>query len=230
MTDLHTHILPGMDDGAQSVEEALEMLRVLRQQGVDTVALTPHFYADEETITVFLSRRQKAWEAFFEKAKGPEYPKLILGAEVAWMPEMSEWPDLDKLCYQDTSVLLVELPTMPWTSTMFQQLYSMENRRGVMPMIAHIDRYFSIQRRESIEKLLETGYPIQISCDAFLRIRTRKKALKVIAEHEGVLISDCHNLLERAPRWDKALKIIKKRLGSRITSEVTSITDEILAD
>ena len=48
MTDLHTHILPEMDDGAESVEMSLDMLRMERDQGVDAVVLTPHFYRDRE--------------------------------------------------------------------------------------------------------------------------------------------------------------------------------------
>ena len=48
MTDLHTHILPGMDDGAKTVEDSLAMLRMEYDQGVDTVVLTPHFYRDRE--------------------------------------------------------------------------------------------------------------------------------------------------------------------------------------
>ena len=45
MIDFHSHILPGMDDGSKSTQESLEMLDMLRAQGVDTVAATPHFYA-----------------------------------------------------------------------------------------------------------------------------------------------------------------------------------------
>ena len=63
MTDLHTHILPGMDDGAESVEMSLDMLRMERDQGVDAVVLTPHFYRDRERPEHFLNRRRAAGEA-----------------------------------------------------------------------------------------------------------------------------------------------------------------------
>ena len=62
MTDLHTHILPGMDDGAVSVETSLEMLRMERDQGVDAVVLTPHFYRDRERPEQFLARRRASAE------------------------------------------------------------------------------------------------------------------------------------------------------------------------
>ena len=91
MTDLHTHILPGMDDGAQTIEEALALLQTQAQQGVDAVALTPHFYGRRESVESFLSRREAAWQQLLEATAGLQTPKLILGAEVSWMPEMDQW-------------------------------------------------------------------------------------------------------------------------------------------
>jgi protein subunit release factor B len=55
MTDLHTHILPGMDDGSPDVETSIAMLRMEAEQGVHTVVLTPHFYRDRERPEHFLS-------------------------------------------------------------------------------------------------------------------------------------------------------------------------------
>ena len=57
MTDLHTHILPGMDDGAKDAQMSIAMLRAQRDQGVDTVVLSPHFYGDREDVDRFLRRR-----------------------------------------------------------------------------------------------------------------------------------------------------------------------------
>ena len=58
MTDLHTHILPGIDDGAPDMETALHMLEAEDKQGVNTVALTPHFYRSREHIADFLAEKQ----------------------------------------------------------------------------------------------------------------------------------------------------------------------------
>jgi len=60
LTDLHTHILPGMDDGARNVAMSLAMLEAERAQGVDTVVLTPHFYREREDAERFLQRREAA--------------------------------------------------------------------------------------------------------------------------------------------------------------------------
>lgn len=230
MTDLHTHILPGMDDGAQSAEEALAMLRAQAQQGVDTVALTPHFYRRREHVADFLARRETAWTQLLEATKGQECPNLLLGAEVAWMSDMTEWPELEMLCYQGTKMLLVELPVMPWTDNVFRELYSLEVRRGVMPMIAHLDRYFHCQRKKDIERLLEMGYPVQVSAEALFYLFDRKWALKLLENYDGLLISDCHNLSDRAPNLGNAMKIVEKKLGRQVAGEIAAITDEILTD
>ena len=60
MKDLHTHILPAMDDGAATIEDALAMLQEQTRQGVEMVALTPHFYRDTESVDEFLKRRDHA--------------------------------------------------------------------------------------------------------------------------------------------------------------------------
>ena len=61
MIDIHTHILPGMDDGARDVKEALSLIDLLRKQGVSGAVLTPHYYPHEETVNEFLKRREEAY-------------------------------------------------------------------------------------------------------------------------------------------------------------------------
>ncbi|MBE6958439.1 MAG: hypothetical protein E7447_04735 [Ruminococcaceae bacterium] len=230
MTDLHTHILPKMDDGAQSVKEALEMLQAQAEQGVDAVALTPHYYGREESIKDFLARRDAAFKQLSRAAEGKDVPQMILGAEVAWMPNMAEWPELEKLCYQGSNVILVELPMTPWTDATFQQLYKMENRRGVTPMIAHFDRYFQCQKERNIHRLLETGYPIQISAGSLYRFFTRHKPMSMLKYCDGILISDCHNMEDRRPNIGGAMTIVAKKLGNQMAAQLADLTDEILMD
>jgi len=230
MTDLHTHILPGMDDGAQSVDEAVKMLHMEAEQGIDTVALTPHFYRHSESVTEFLARRDAAWRELSQAVQGETVPSMILGAEVAWMPEISQWPDLERLCYQDTKLLVVELPTAPWAGNVFTQLYGIENRRGIMPVIAHVDRHFRTQSRRNLYKLFATGYPLQVSAEALLKFTTRGKALELLKYCDGLLISDCHNLETRAPKLGAAMAVVEKKLGTRMARDIMAITDDVLED
>ena len=57
MIDWHSHVLPNMDDGSQSVDVSRSMLRALKEQGIETIIATPHFDADSESIDSFLERR-----------------------------------------------------------------------------------------------------------------------------------------------------------------------------
>lgn len=59
MIDFHCHILPKMDDGSDSINTSLAMLREEHTQGVNRVVLTPHFYCEEESIEAFLQRRKR---------------------------------------------------------------------------------------------------------------------------------------------------------------------------
>lgn len=228
MTDLHTHILPGMDDGAKTEEDALALLRLQQKQGVDTVALTPHFDRQNEEIPEFLARRESAWAQLSNKTAGQNFPKMILGAEVCWMSGIAQWPDLEKLCYQGTRILLVELPFRPWNDETFHQLYSLENCRGLLPMIAHVDRYLPFQNKAHLEQLLEMGYPIQVSADALFYTHGRKRVLDFLQNNDAVLISDCHNLTKRKPNMGDGLKIVEKKLGSDFAHRIAELSDEIL--
>ena len=64
MIDFHSHILPGVDDGSASVEESLELLRMLASQGVDTVVATPHFIPTERRSGIFLTDGTRRTKSF----------------------------------------------------------------------------------------------------------------------------------------------------------------------
>ena len=68
MLDVHTHILPGMDDGSKNIRQSLAMLHRERKQGVSDVILTPHFYASQESPQKFLHRRAEAVSVLAEAA------------------------------------------------------------------------------------------------------------------------------------------------------------------
>ena len=230
MTDLHTHILPGMDDGAQTVQESISMLLAEASQGVDTVALTPHYYRNQETVESFLARRDAAWKVLQEHTKDIDCPKMILGAEVAWFPGMADMLELEQLCYQGTKTMLVELPTTPWGDIVYHQLYRLEGRRGIMPMIAHIDRYFRLQSKKNLIRLLDMGYPVQISAESLRSILGRSWAMNLLRYSDALLISDCHNMLDRKPNMDIGIKKMEIKLGRELTREIIDLTDDVLLD
>ena len=231
MTDLHTHILPGMDDGAPDMETALQMLRMEAEQGVQAVGLTPHFYRSREQLADFLQRRDAAFAQLSAAAAAEAgLPRLILGAEVAYAPGMTDWEGLECLCYEGTKILLVELPITPWNDEMFRQLYRLEGRLGITPMIAHVDRYFGCQDKKAINKLLDMELPLQVSAETLLHFMGRKNALRLLASYNGLLISDCHNTVTRPPNMGRAWAVMEKKLGQAMAAEIAAATDEALID
>ena len=80
--DFHSHILPGIDDGSRNVETSIGMLRMCREQGVDIMIATPHFYADSNRVERFVENRKNAYDKVM--AENADIPHIMMGAEVAF--------------------------------------------------------------------------------------------------------------------------------------------------
>lgn len=214
--DTHSHILPGVDDGSRSAAESLKMLRREADQGIRQVVATPHFYAHRDNPERFLERRAAAWERLqAAMADQPELPRVTLGAEVYYFSGMSESDALDRLCLGDSRCLLLELPRAPWTESMYREMEAIYVKRGITPIIAHIDRYIAPFRTHGIPRRLE-GLPVLVQANAefFLDWRTAPLALRLLkADRIHLLGSDCHDLKSRKPNLGEALRLIENRLG-----------------
>ena len=211
MIDLHSHILPGMDDGSKNPEESAALLRMLQQQGVTTLAATPHFYA-RETPEAFLKRRQEA------VAKLPimeDGPRMLLGAEVAYFSGMGNCEDLIPLQIGDTKLLLVEMPFQGWTGHMIEDICSIPVQLGLIPVLAHINRYAGKQQFPKYKDLLiQAGVLCQCNAEAFLPFLARRWALDQLSNgFIHFLGSDCHSIDKRPPMLGQANAVIEKKLG-----------------
>lgn len=235
MTDIHTHILPGVDDGARDAVISLAMLRQEAKQGVDTVVFTPHFYRDRTSVKGFLARRQNAAKMLERTLDGlmqeerAEIPDLVLGAEVAWMPNLNEWPGLEYLCLGNSRYFLLELPDWQWNDQLIAQLYDIQGRTGLIPIIAHLERYLKKQHAEHIDAVLSLGVPVQLSAGAFLRILERGKVLRLIQDHKAHLVaSDAHDLTHRPPNLGAAMAVIRRKLGNETADSLAAASDKLL--
>ena len=111
MIDMHSHILPGIDDGARDTDISLELLRRLREDGVDTVCLTPHFNFERQSIEEFLEARNAARQRLEAALEPTGWDlRLLSGAEVAFSPELASQDGVDRLCLEGTRCMLIELP------------------------------------------------------------------------------------------------------------------------
>ena len=102
ITDIHSHVLPGIDDGSQSVEQSMEMLRHARKMGITRMVATPHFYAHNDNPAQFLQRRKEAEKKLRDAMADEDLPELVMGAEVYYFPGMSDAAELQDMTIGDT--------------------------------------------------------------------------------------------------------------------------------
>lgn len=230
LLDIHTHILPQMDDGSRSVEESLEMLRAEAQQGVDTVVLTPHFYATREAPDKFLARRAASLEMLQRAMEvQQDLPALRVGAEVAYYEGMGRSEHLENLCIQGTRVVLVEMPFCEWSQRMYNELAEMREVRGIQPILAHVERYLAFQPRDVVERLCAMNMCIQVNAEFFARWQTSRAAIRLLEERLIHFIgTDCHNLKHRSPNYGKAAEKIGKKLGEDAFEYLLQMKDWLL--
>lgn len=209
MVDLHSHILPGMDDGSRSAEESHKMLLESARQGVSVIAATPHYYPAHEDPESFLKRR----EASFSRLEiSGEMPRVVLGAEVAYFYGISRCDALESLGIQGTGLILLELPFGPWSNTLVSEVCSIKPLTGLTPVIAHIERYS--RNRAQLSVLRSAGVLMQSNAESFLsRLSSRGTIKAFSAGKTDFLGSDCHDLLSRAPNMGSARDRIVKYCG-----------------
>lgn len=222
VSDFHTHILPRIDDGSASVEESLALLHVEAAQGVKRVVATPHFYPHREGVAQFLDKRSAAAERLSAAMRDEPLPKVLLGAEVYYFRGISECDMLDQLAIEGTDCILIEMPLGCWTDTMYQELEHIAHCRGLTPIIAHVDRYISPLRTYGIpQRLAELPVLVQANASAFLNRRTARLVMRLLQKGQIHLLgSDCHNLKERPPNLQAALRAVSRKLGEGTLEEI----------
>ena len=216
MIDFHSHILPGMDDGASSPEEALAMLELSADQGIQHIFATCHFYADEEDPSSFLARRENAFEELnsyvSRKSSRKDLPNIHLGAEVYYFPGISTCEEVKPLAMDDTGMLLVEPPVMPFSKAMLDEIEEIGPNLGLIPVLAHLDRYCRLLRDRSLFHVLaQRRILVQVNASFFLYPESSDFALEMLGRGMFQLMgSDCHNTTNRPPNMGDAADIIRE--------------------
>lgn len=217
MTESHIHILPKIDDGSESVEMSLKLLEMLKEQGIEQIYATPHFYAHrEKSVRDFLQKRQKS----YEKMGSPE--NIHLGAEIAIEHGISELPDLEKLAFQGTNLILLEFPYTGYSSWMEEEIYNISAEYKLKPVIAHIHRYMDIFSREQMNSVLKMKAIFQVNNETFGSFKQRNFVRKLIKNGYPIIFgSDSHNLLDRKPNWE----LLRKKVSADILENSEKILE-----
>lgn len=230
MIDWHSHILPNMDDGSRNVAESMNLLKMLVNQQVDTVVATPHFYASLESKEDFLQRRARCYHKLMEEISSEaDLPHILLGAEVKYYPGISARNDLRDLCIEGTRLLLLEMPFSEWTEYTIRELNILACSKGIVVILAHIERYFSLQKEDVWNKLRDNGILMQVNANFFTGAFTKRKALRLLDEGFVHMIgSDCHNITTRPPVIAQAYDFIHKKFGGEFVGQMQEYAESLL--
>lgn len=228
MIDFHSHILPGMDDGAADADISLEMLRRSKDSGVELVVSTSHFYLSDNDVDEFLQRRRFACDALKTamQSDGGSFPDIIFGAEVAYARHIANVKDIKKLCIEGTDYMLLELPYDDWDSNLFEDIYSL-TLLGIRPILAHLDRF--MYQEQHFDDLLSLNVLCQINADSLMTSKGRKNILKLFKlDAAHILGSDMHNITSRAPNLAEGYAMLTKKFGSEYSDYLKSNSVRIL--
>lgn len=230
IVDFHSHILPGIDDGAKNTEMSVKMLELEKKEGVGAIVATPHFYMSEQTLDSFIYEREKAYEAIAPTAKKLGVD-IHLGAEVYFTPSLGDI-DLKKLCIGNTSYMMIELPYQKLSSNFIRSFKSFAG--SISPKInlilAHAERYLNFTNEESLYEILDTDILVQLNCGSFRMFSPHLKFMYNLISTGAVhlLGTDCHNITSRAPNIDIARKSIGRKFSHRNFLHFMHNAEEIL--
>lgn len=207
MIDIHSHILPGVDDGAKDMETSLSMLKIAQKSGTDTMIATPHYfmgYYQMESSEIFRSVKE-----LNDKAKENNINVRILSGEEICIDshtvELFEKGSIISL--NGTSYMLLEFPLDKLPKNALDTFYELRIR-GIKPILAHPERYmFFIQKPSLINEFIEEGYYFQMNTGSIKGIfgsKVQKTAL-IYMEHGlcNFIASDAHSTGRRCPGINK---------------------------
>lgn len=208
--DFHSHILPGMDDGASDSSISIAMLMSLKKQNMDFVCLTPHYSYHRESVNDFLTRRNVSYyrltEALREQSLENDLPQIRLGAEVRVEPDLANDSDICKLCYTGTNALLLELPFSKLENRVYEAIENIALKYRIIPVIAHFERYRKLYSKDDIERIFSIpNAVIQVNAETVQSFTERKFVFSMISQGVSVILgSDAHDMEMRPPSIEKA--------------------------
>ena len=220
MVDLHIHILPGMDDGAETMEDALEMARSSVESGVDTVAASSHGNFDGYEPEELFEQYEEKFQAFRAKLSEEKIPLQVCKG--------MEWLVDDRLL---DYIRKRRLPTINGGGYLLVEFYFDSSRRYVMSaldklseagyrlILAHPERYdFARKSPESLIDLYRQEIILQVNKGSLLgefgRRAFRAADYMLAKGLAGIVASDAHDPVLRSPDLEETARILDLHYGS----------------
>ena len=217
MIDLHCHILPGIDDGAKTLADSLEMARIAVDDGIHTLACTPHIYPgmymnDGPGITLARARLQAELDE-----RGIAL-KLVVGADVHLVPGLIDGLKSGRVptLHGSRYFLLEPSHTTPpphLEDSVFNLIAS-----GYTPIVTHPERLSWVETHYPVFlKLIEQGAWMQVTAGALTGVfgkRAKYWGERFIGEgHTHLLATDAHSTGRRLPRLTEGLAVARRLVG-----------------
>lgn len=213
--DMHTHFLPGVDDGAKSIEETMKLIRKDYDEGVSTIIFTPHYRVGMfETSPEEVERIYREIKPYLEK----EFPDMsfYLGRELHATTDIMEILKENPQHYTlaNTKYLLTEFSSLHTEMYIREKCYNIISF-GLIPIIAHIERYSNIRDNfEFIKDLKKMGVKIQVNTDSVSGkdgFKTKRYCKKLIKSGlVDFVATDGHNMTDRVPEFKRCVKKLVK--------------------
>ncbi len=213
--DIHSHVLPHMDDGAQDMDMTLEMLRIAQREGITDIIVTPHYRAGRFKGDGKLMRKQMEEARRLMKEEGIEI-NLYPGNEIYYRSELDEKLESGELSTMNGSeYVLVEFSPMEdflYIRSAVEELFGI----GYTPILAHVERYQCMCKHpDYVKQLKSMGCGIQVNASTvtgdfgFMAKRFVHKLLKErLVDYIG---TDAHNTEGRKPAMHKCAEVLYKK-------------------
>ncbi len=231
MIDLHCHALFGVDDGAQNVEIMQQMLDTAYSDGIRAICFTPHFkhhhFKSEADIFAYNEKIKQSFSVACDYiAEKYADLKLYLGNEIMYHHDIYTSITEGKCSkIADTSYALIEfLPTTPFFEISSALLNLL--RKGIRPILAHVERYGELADDISrVKELREGGVLIQVNASSITKLKFGKSARFIKRLFKSSLVdliaTDAHDANEYAPIMSSAVSIIEKKYGEKMARRVS---------
>jgi protein-tyrosine phosphatase len=229
--DLHAHILPGIDDGPATMDDAVELARAAVASGTSVLAATSHvshmFPCDPRLFADRLGRLREAL------AQAGVPLELVSGGEIA----PSKLPDLDRAALEAVALgggpyLLVECPFSPVSAELEPLVYDLQHD-GWRILLAHPERAAGFHRApERLAKLVEHDALVQVTAGSLTgQFGQTARRFAIHALREGlvhVLASDAHDAIDRPPGMAEGLSSAERDIPG-LQAQADWLTEEVPA-
>lgn len=215
--DIHAHILPHVDDGAEDSEEARKLLELEYRDGVRTIIVTPHYR--RKMFEPSMETVEAQYELIKDEAAGIGSDlRILLGCEFHANMDMADILDAGKRpTMAGSRCVLTEFSERSDVNMIRERCYELLSH-GYDPIIAHAERYPALSKNmDALEQLVDMGAYIQmnaasiVGAEGFATKRFCKKAIKKDLLHFAG--SDAHNLRDRKPMLGKCAEYLTKLMG-----------------